>query len=255
MFAHVTGGTPRSIHLLACGQTAETYKRLLQVYDPIIPPADEIWTVNKSLRYERADLVFILDDLVGECRKSERYAREIAELSRSTPIITSIVDHDVVETLCAPAADAYLFPYPYSEICHYLGYRHLLASGKVEMSLAEVYAAGRTIGSYMHNSIPMILLYAAFIGVRRVNLFGADYTDPKGANIREADRANCEYAVGLIRGLGVDVWVTQDSSLLNTCRQPWVYGYGARQPIYRQPDEADAADLKRRFEAFIRDDD
>lgn len=227
MFNHPTGKQPEVVDIVACGPTLRSYVSMRMDYDPIAPDPDEVWTLNKALRTIKCDLGFVMDDLVGEARRSERYREALDRLPN--PIITSVIDADVE----ALYPNANLIPYPIDEVINSLGLRVMKARTS-NFSTADVASAGDVTGYYLHNSIPYILAYALFIGVKRVHLFGADYTYP-GMAAREDDRANTEYWVGILRAYGIEVWTTSDTTLLNQLKQPWLYGYGARPPGRNPP--------------------
>lgn len=226
---HPTGGKPKIVDVIACGPTLRTYNAMRFDYDPIAPTPDEVWTLNKGLRTIRADLGFVMDDLVGESIRSERYRQDLDKLE--IPIITSIIDQKVAREYPGLFNSRRLHAYPLDDVLNQIGARVLRNRGP-NLDTEQVKNTGDIAGYYLHNSIPYILAYALYIGVERVQLFGADYTYP-GMTAREDDRANTEYWVGLLRGFGVEVWTTRDTTLLNQTRQPWLYGYGAR-PYQRQ---------------------
>ncbi len=222
---HPTGVSPKSLNLIALGPTSGDFQAAMCNYDPIIPPADETWTVNKGFRTIRAELVFILDDLIGERVKSERYYEDICSIG--IPIITSIIDGEVR----GQYHKVNLHRFPIERIIDWYGYMWLCKrTGHNKHSSADVREAGKEIAGYMKNSIPMMLAYAGFVGVRDINLFGADYDFP-GQALHEADKPNCEYWVGMLRGLlGARVRVSSRTTLLQTNQGTAKYGYGARQP-------------------------
>jgi hypothetical protein len=200
-------------------------------YDPVAPEPDEIWTLNKAIRTVRADLIFIMDDLVGEHRKSPRYSSVINDAK--IPIITSVLDLQVEDLYPNLTDNGLLYEYPLNEVINTVGMR-ILHSRDPCIAVDDIKKAGDIAAYYLHNSIPYMLAYALFIGVKRVQLYGADYTFP-GMAAREEDRANTEYWVGILRAFGVEVFVTRDTTLLNTHKQPWLYGYGARPPVREAP--------------------
>lgn len=265
--AHPTGCRPKSVNVIALGPTSGDWHAAMCAYDPIIPKADETWTLNKGFRSQVADVVFIMDDLIGERRKSERYYNDILQLK--VPVITSIIDLDI--------QDQYrgldLHRYPIAEVIDFYGLRFCMNRDRVsnvgsypgpivvpagidsqglklepgqvvevepgekvysavrDYKHAEVRQAGKQVASYLRNSIPLILAYAGFIGVRTINLFGADYDFP-GQAIHEADKPNAEYWCGLLIGLlGIEIKVSSRTTLLSTNQGRAIYGYGPRQPV------------------------
>lgn len=191
---HPTGRTPESVTLVALGPTKRDFFDMQTAHEPEIM-ADETWTLNTGIRWCRADLCFVMDDLRWYAERYSRYGKDLRETS--IPIITSAL-HDGFPT-------AMLYP------------------------LNEVVDAFGTENAYFHNSVPYVLAYALFIGVKRINLFGADYTHPSTV-AREPGRANCEYWVGFCRARGMTVIVPSTTTLLDACEGPSFYGY-LHQPI------------------------
>ena len=91
-FKHPTGNKPKVLHIVCSGATVRDYMAANISYDMQIPIADEVWSLNKSLRFLRADFGFILDDLVGEHSKSRQYFQFVCDLSKVMPIMTTIKD-------------------------------------------------------------------------------------------------------------------------------------------------------------------
>lgn len=238
---HPTGRQPHTVNLVCLGPTMQTYHTLNNEYTPRVPPADEIWTLNKGLRSVRADMVWIMDDLIGELRKSARYGEDIrALLAEGIPVITSTVDGDVCREFDVGMTGRCIRPYPYNEVLAIVG-AHVLANklgrdGKkfAALTLGEYRATCDIVGHYFHNSVPYILAYALAIGVRKLNIFGADYTFP-GFDRGEDGRANVEYWCGILRSCGVEIMTTDDTTLLDMRGGQWLYGYGARPPVREMP--------------------
>lgn len=229
---------PRSISVIGCGPTSQTWNAGNFTYERQVPKTEEVWTLNKGLRTIRADRGFVLDDMVGEARRCPEYADDLNRLQ--IPLITSTVDVEVRKLF----PDLDLIRYPMKEIIWEIGVRFGLAQGYSACDLlqpeamANIQRVGYGVGYYLHNSGPMILAYAMWLGVKQINLYGMDYTFP-GQDMREDDRANMEYWVGFLRGQGIEVKVTTDTTLLNSRKQPFLYGYGARPPVLSLPERLD----------------
>ena len=236
---HPTGGKPVSVNIVACGPTQATYHAGHTLYDPALPAADETWLVNKAVRTVRGDLAFVMDDLVGECRRSDKYRQSLIEYPG--PILTSSTDTAALAAVAGRQAPT--LELPIALMMRYFAMRALRARGVAEQSPELIDRVGMDIAAYWHNSVPYMLAYAAFIGAKNVFLYGADYTHPKsGSDVREDDRANCEYWVGFLRALGVSVAVTGDTTLLNKLQHKghaWFYGFGARQPVFARSELSD----------------
>lgn len=160
---------------------------------------DAVWTVNRGARVFAHDLVFVMDDLEDEDEKDPSYGAFLKQHDR--PIITSRVYEDW------PTA----IEYPLGEIVAHSGKQHC----------------------YFHNSLPYMLAYADYIGVNDITLFGCDYTDDQG-NVREDDRANAEYWVGVLRARHIRVGIVDSSTLCNQKKHGWFYGYHDQRDAQRQ---------------------
>lgn len=159
---------------------------------------DEIWTLNRGARLLAHDLSFVMDDLRGEARHDPDYGQALMRAEK--PIITSRAYDEF------PASMAY----PLEAVAQLVGAENL----------------------YFRNSVPYVLAYALFIGVKEIVLFGVDYDYP-GQRVTEEGRANTEYWVGFCRARGMRVGVPSASTLLAANAGAWWYGY-AEQPDTRQ---------------------
>ena len=217
------GEPPETVAIVGCGPTMKDWHMGHFGYACAFPPVDQVWGLNKGLRTQKADLGFVMDDLVGECRRSPEYYEDLKALK--LPIITSTVDTEVRKLL----PNANLTEYPLREVLLCVGHK-VLAARNQRADDPVALEIGKEAGYYLHNSIPYMLAYALYCGVKGVQVFGCDYTYP-GTDAREDDRANAEYWVGLLRGFGVEVKVPTTTTLLNSRKQPYLYGYGARPPV------------------------
>ena len=221
---HPTGKTPERVAILGLGPTAQDWHAAHVQYTPPLAPVDEVWTVNKGFRTVKADMVFIMDDLVDEARQSPRYGEEIAACE--IPVITSTVDAVVAERW--PNA----LQYPLIEVLQFWGAQlHATRTGVLEMDGQDALQYGLDYLAYFSNSIPYMLAYAGMIGVKNCAIFGCDYTFP-GSPAREDDRANCEYWVAALQfGLGVKFQLPARTTLLNKNKGLKFYGFNGRQPF------------------------
>lgn len=222
---HPTGRNPQVIDLISLGPSQREYhSHHHALYNPTLPKADELWTLNKGIRTIKSDMAFILDDLEGERRRSVRYAKEIIEYASDKPVITSELSAAERENW-----PGHIHNYPLTEIVDYIGAKLAWLQGVDSPTPQQSRDAGTGAALYLYNSVPMILAYALFIGVREVRLFGADYTI-RGTDHMEENRPNCEYWVGMLRGMGVRIRVPGTTTLLCTDQPKRIYGY-ARDPI------------------------
>lgn len=238
---HVTGNNPESVVIVALGPTSADWHAENCPYDRAMPQADEVWTLNKGIRHIRCDVAFVMDDMVGEGRKSEQYRRDLDACS--APIITSIVDDDVR----AMYPNAVIHRYPLAHVLWSVGFAVERARGKAIERITDQDCVRNGVAMrYFQNSVPYMLAYAWFIGVKRLRLYGADYTFPNQP-AREDDRANCEYWVGIVRALGMEVSLPDTTTLLDTRYQKGLYGFGARQPLVKPPTVDDLARYAARY--------
>jgi hypothetical protein len=202
-WVHPTGRTPESVLVMALGPSKHSLLELTTSHEP--PPAvmncDEWWGINGGANAMGGrvayDLLWVMDYLDGEERKEPAYA---AHLKRW------LARHPQAALMTSQAGSWGLLPqvheYPLGPILD----RYPEATG------------------YFANSVPYILAYALFVGVKRLVLWGADYNH-ESLKRREDDRANAEYWVGYCRAKGMHIQVPADTTLLNTNRGPELYGY------------------------------
>lgn len=231
---HPTGRNPEFVAIVACGPTQSEWHRANVGYHRPFNPPPEVWTLNKALRTVRADLGFVMDDMVGEGRRAETYRHDLDTCG--VPIITSILD-DEVRSMYPTAR---LHSYPLSEVLWYVATVLCMAQGG-EVTPQRLLERRQTV-CYQHNSLPYMLAYAMFVGVKRLMLFGVDYTHPSNpSDVREDDRANAEFWLGVLVAHGMQIEVPSSTTLLSTCYQKPMYGFGARQPLLDMPTAEDIA--------------
>lgn len=224
-WVHPTGKSPNTVAIIGLGPTSQDWHAAHVQYTPAFPPPDEVWTVNKGFRTVAADMVFIMDDLVEEARKSPRYGEEIAACE--IPVITSTVDNMVAERW--PNA----LRYPLEEVLQFWGsHIHQLRKGKRPASPDAALQYGLNEAAYFNNSIPYLLAYAGAIGsVHQIYLFGCDYSFP-GSPAREDDRANAEHWIGACQfGLGMGFTYPHRTTIMSRDKGRVFYGFNGRQPF------------------------
>lgn len=196
-----THGVPETVALIALGPSRMDYLEAITRHE--YQGFDEVWTVNTGLRYIKADLVWKMDDLDFFADRFPQYGRDLEQCP--VPIITS------------------------------KAYPHRFPQG-IEYPLQQVIDwCGHQAAIFHDNSIPYALAYAGFIGVKTLVLYGCDYSYPNLDRV-EAGREVTTHWVGFLKGRGMQVAITESSSLLQTYRRvrdpefrPF-YGY-LRPPI------------------------
>ena len=191
-FRHPTCRWPERVALISLGATHQDYVRecLGRDLPPTVYGRDETWTLNRGIHCFRHDMAFVLDHLDGERAFFPRYGERI--WNHDKPIITSQAED----------WPAHVSLYPIDEIRRFFGPAH----------------------DYYHNSVPMIIAYAVWIGVKELTLWGADYHHER-QSAREEDRPNAEYWVAIARERGCQVLLPATTTLCNANQQARVYGY------------------------------
>lgn len=217
---HPTGRSPKRVTVVALGQSCQAYMRhQLTKGLPAGSMPDEVWTVNRGIRLFAADLAFVLDELPSEMTADPAYGEALRRYEK--PIISTVCSTEVQHSVRYPA--------PYILDC-----------------LRE--RTGHDVTDpYWHNSMPMVVAYAWFIGVEELTLWGCDYNMTDGRVI-EADRANLEYWVGWVRSCGMRVGVPTETTLLNQART------GGALHVYGLRDQGQAASFLGLDEAYQRND-
>lgn len=201
-WTHPTEGAPESVMIVALGPSKHDLLEHQTGHEPDIglQTVDEVWGVNAGGNWFSGrvafDVLFVLDYLDGEVARLPRYGAQLREWHERNggAVITS-----------KAGRHAWALEYPLNWICHKVAKRN-------------------PAPPYFHNSIPLVLAYAWAIGVKRVYLWGADYSH-EALKRREEDRPNAEYWVGWCRAMGMEVILPSTSTLCNSNQGFWVYGY------------------------------
>ena len=202
-WVHPTGNRPERVLLCCLGpsKSALIDAQTAHLPPPLLMDVDEVWGLNAAHNWfagrVRWDCLFVLDHLDGEQAKYPAYISRLLAWSdrHQAPIITSEAG--------AYGEHVQIHEYPLREI---------------------ISAAPESTHLYLHNSLPLILAYADFIGVKELVLYGADYSHQSHRS-READRPCAEYWIGWCAARGMLVRVPTESSLLNQDQPPHIYGY------------------------------
>lgn len=202
---HPTGKVPDTVMLVAHGPSKGDWIQDRISMNPVLK-YDELWTLNAGCDYvANIDLLWYMDDLMEQC---QRYPGTAAKLKKvHVPVITTTV----YDKLDIPGKQ---YAYPLAEIINHVGGHN----------------------DYFINSVPYIIAYAQFIGVKRLIMAGVDYHFP-GLEARENGRGCCEFWIGWSTAKGMLVQVTQGSTLLNASQGRPFYGY-LRQPIIHYAEES-----------------
>lgn len=194
---------PEHVSIVGLGPSCAVFFELAKGLGGASAYCDEVWGINAIGDVLKCDRIFHMDDvLVQEARAKERPGSNIAAMVRwlkehPGPVYTSI-------------------PRP--------GY-----SGMVAFPLEEVLNGGYDSNGgapYFNSTAAYAVAYAVHIGVKKISLFGIDYTLPN-AHKAEQGRACVEFWLGIAAARGIAITVPEQSSLLDACapEAERLYGY------------------------------
>lgn len=198
IWQHPTGNIPKTVALVCLGPSHAGYIRAAMEPDlsDAVIGLDEVWTLNRGIGVFQHDLGFVLDHIQGEADKFPRYGALLWK--HKHPIITS--DH-------CEGWPNHVHRFPLREVWNWLA-----------RTLNPMH------GNWFHNSVAYILTYAAFIGVKDLRVFGADYSH-HSSGVVEDGHPNVAYWAGKLEAAGLVVSIPSESSFLNANQRNWIYGY------------------------------
>lgn len=148
--------------------------------------ADQVWAINGLGSVLDCDLVFHMDDVrIQEIRAKAKPQSNIAAMlkwmrSARVPVMTSIAHPDYPTTQSFPLE-------------------------------AVVNKFGR---GYFNNTAVYAVVYAIFVGAKKISIFGCDYTYPD-AHKAEKGRACLEFWLGYAAAQGIQIATPTNTSLLD----------------------------------------
>lgn len=192
--------SPGHVAICALGPSLDLYVDMCKRHGGRHRFADETWGVNAVGGVLQCDRVFHMDDVeLQERRAAANPKSNIAGMlewmrEHPGPIYTSRTE----------GIGGYpgLVAFPYERVINSLGF------------------------SYFNNTVPYAVAYALWIGVKRVSLFGCDYTYAS-SHKAEKGRACLEWWMGFARAHGVEFSVAGTSTLQDACEPDQPYGYDA----------------------------
>lgn len=194
---------PVHVAIVGLGPSCATFFELARRLGGVSAYCDEVWGINAIGDVLKCDRVFHMDDLrVQEARAQARPDGNIAAMVRwlkahPGPVYTSVVREGY------PG----LVAFPLEEV---LNRRH----------------DGNGGAPYFNSTAAYAVALAIHIGVRRLSLFGLDYTLPNRHHA-EQGRACVEFWLGIAAARGIEITVPDTSSLLDACAtdRDRLYGY------------------------------
>lgn len=188
---------PEHVAIVGLGPSAKEYFELVKRLGGRKALADETWAINGLGDVIACDRIFHMDDLlVQEARAEARPDSNIARMvdwlkSHPGPIYTSVV---------RPGYPG-LVPFPLEDV---------LNNGGVP---------------YFNNTVAYAIAYARHIGVKKLSIYGADFTRPN-VHRGEQGRACCEFWLGLCTASGMEIVLPSETTLMDACAGDGELFYG-----------------------------
>lgn len=232
----VTGGAaPEHVTILGLGQSLLAFVDMTRRLGGRSGYCDAVWGINGVGDVLACDLIFHMDDMrVQEARVAANPKSNIAVMvewlkTTKVPVITSVPRYP----------NHFAFP------------------------LEEVLNRGQDHDGcpYFNSTAAYAVAYAIHIGVKRISLYGIDYT-LQNFHTAERGRACVEFWLGIASANGIEISLPQYTSLMDACApaEERLYGYdcvdvalseGADRLIVTMTEKAapvDAAEIERRYD-------
>jgi hypothetical protein len=194
---------PAHVAIVGLGPSCATFFELTRRLGGVSAYCNEVWGINAIGDVLRCDRVFHMDDVkVQETRAAAKPDGNIAAMvawlrKHPGPIYTSVVREGY------PG----LVPFPLQDV---LNRGH----------------DGNGGAPYFNSTGAYAVAFAIHIGVKRISLFGLDYTLPN-AHHAEKGRACVEFWLGIAAARGIEITIPETSSLMDGCAtdRDRLYGY------------------------------
>ncbi len=213
---------PEHVAIVALGPSSTSFIRYAEGAGGSKAYCDEVWGINMNGGVLQCDRIFHMDDLKVQELRVE-YGSGMSEKLKG--MLAWMKEHP------GPIYTSRAYPdYP----------------GSVDFPLEDVI---RSCGTpYFNNTAPYAIAMAIHLKVKMLSLFGFDYTYPDIA-AAEKGRGCCEYWVGRAHERGIQLFVTPDSTLLDTCMPAAAkfYGYDMVDLIVEIKDGDVKVDKKPRY--------
>lgn len=178
---------PGHVAIIGLGPSAESYMDHVKRLGSRQAFCDEVWAINGLASILDCDLCFHMDDVrIQEIRSAAKPQSNIAAMMRwmkttKVPVMTSFAHPDYPS----------LIEFPLEKVINFLG------------------------RGYFNNTVPYALAYAIYLGVKKISLFGCDYTYPD-AHKAEKGRACLEFWLGYAARSGIDIALPANTSLMDS---------------------------------------
>jgi SAM-dependent methyltransferase len=197
------GPAPDHVAIVGNGPSATQFFEIARGLGGASAYCDEVWGVNPIGDVLRCSRVFHMDDL--------RIQEERAKLNPDSGVAAMV---RWLKTHPGPVYTSVVRP----------GYPGLVAF-PLEAFLKRRHD-GNGSAPYFNTTTAYAIAFAIHIRVKRISLFGIDYT-MANRHAAEQGRACCEFWLGVAAARGIEITVSDQSSLLDACAtdRDRLYGY------------------------------
>lgn len=205
---------PEHVAIVGLGPSAKQYINLVERHGGRQAVFDETWVINSYGGVLAHDRVFHMDDVANTMREAEDEAIAPEVRTKLANILKWLRTH----------------PGPV-----YTSIAHPEFPSLVAFPLEDVI---RTVGTaYFNNSVAYAVVFAIHIGVKRISLFGCDYSYGKDKH-EGTGRACVEFWLGVAAAKGIEVLVAASSSLMDVNKpERRFYGYEAVEVEVQRHDD------------------
>lgn len=193
---------PEHVAIVGLGPSAQAYIDLVERFGSRHACFDETWVVNTYGSVLAHDRCFLMDDVANLEREAVDESLKPEVRLKLTNLLAWLRTH----------------PGPVYTSIKRDGYPGLIA-----YPLEEVIASVGT--AYFNNTVAYATVHAIHLGVKRISLFGCDYSYGKDQH-EGTGRACVEFWMGVAAARGIHISVAQTSTLMDACRpERKFYGY------------------------------
>lgn len=205
---------PEHVAIVGLGPSAQAYIDLVERSGGRHAAFDEVWVINTYGDVLGHDRVFLMDDVANVIRETTDENIDEKVRAKLSNMLTWLRTH----------------PGPI-----YTSLPHSEFPGLVVYPLEDVINSVGT--AYFNNSVAYAVVFAIHLGVKRISLFGCDYSYGKAMH-EGTGRACVEFWLGVAAAKGIHISVAQTSSLMDAnAPERKFYGYEAVDVEVRPLDE------------------
>lgn len=207
---------PNVVSLVALGASKIDFFNETMVTGNRRGVADEVWVINKMGVIIKHDVLFRMDDLKikYDCNNKTYAGGNVPGGAKIHDTFDSFLRQHNRPIITSKAYPEYptSVEYPLEAVINTIGY------------------------SYFRTTPAYAAAFAIHIGVKQLRLYGLDYVYPKDKYRAESGRANLEFILGIGMTMGMEVYVSPKSTLLDSNVNVTEKMYGYKDPMDIKPD-------------------